>query len=120
MARRSTVTTSIPQHPPARKLDAKNVARLFDLRLPAFARILGESVAKVKSHSSDPKLQRKLQRFIRIYNKLAVIFPINSIPKWLHHPMRRLGSLTPLELLEQHDIAKLEALVTEISEGAYA
>lgn len=106
--------------PKTHLIDARGVAKIFGLNYRELGRVISESENTVKAPRPSQKLQPKLQRLLLAYEALQTAFPDDAIPKWMRHPIRRLGGQTPLALLEQRGLDSFVALSEEIASGAYA
>jgi len=116
----TAITLERVHDPKTHRIDALAVAKLYGLSVTQFARTIGESRETIKSRPASPKLQPKLKALVVAYDGLGTVFPEETIPKWLNHPARRLGGLSPLQFLEQHGLDSFQALVDEVLEGVYA
>ncbi len=107
-------------HPHSHRLDAKEVAAAFGITLRTLAGVLNvkETTLRTRSHSAN--LQPALRKLVLAYDGLGVVFPADEIRKWMHHPLRSLQGLTPLELLRDRGVASFEALVDEVVGGGYS
>lgn len=105
--------------PKTHLITGQGVAGLFGVSVRELARAIGESENTAKRPS--PKLQPKLTRLVYAYQQLQTVFPDDAtIPKWLRHPLKSLGGLTPLGLLEKHGLESFVALADEVADGTYA
>ena len=113
--------TSLGAHSPRNHmLDAKELAVLFGVTIRTLSKMIGAKESTVRTRSSSTGLQPALKELALAYDGLGVIFPAESIPRWMHHPLRSTGGLTPIELSEKHGAQTLRKLVDEMVAGGYS
>lgn len=102
------------------RLDAKKLAVLFGLTLRTLSKMIGANETTVRTRSDSPGLQSGLKELALTYDGLGLVLPAEEIPRWMRHPLRNVGGLTPIELAQEHGAASLRQLVDEITAGGYS
>ena len=107
-------------NPRTHRLDAKELAPLFGVTIRTLAKMIKANETTVRTRSDSPALQAPLQKLVFIYDTLSEMLPVEGIPNWMHHPLRTLGGITPIELAETHSVDNLRQLVEEMFAGGYS
>ncbi len=102
------------------RLDAKELAVLFGVTLRALSKMIGANETTVRTRSDSPGLQTGLKELALAYDGLGIILVAEEIPRWMHHPLRTVGGLTPIELAQKHGASSLRQLVDEMAAGGYS
>ncbi len=103
------------------RLDAKEIAPLFGVNLRTLAMMIGANANTVRTRSDSTTLQSGLKEAVIAYEALSEIFPEDAtIARWMHHPLRSLDGITPIELAQKHGIAALREHVETMAAGNYA
>lgn len=121
MSMKTAATTLDRVHNPrSHRLDAKGVAPLFGVNLRTLASMLGANANTVRTDSDSATLQQGLKEAVLAYEALAEIFPQDeTIARWMHHPLRSLKGVTPVELAQQHGIVALREHAEAMAAGNY-
>jgi hypothetical protein len=117
---KATASLTTVHNARSHRLDAKEVAAAYGLTLRTLARALGVNEVTLRTRSDSANVQPVLRKLVLAYDGLGLIFPANIIPKWMHHPMRHLNGLTPIELIGRHGIDSFVSMVEEMVGGGYA
>lgn len=103
------------------RLDARAIAHAFGLYLSTFARTIGANANTLRSRSDSARLQPELKEAVRAFVLLSQMFPLDeTIMSWMHHRLRSLDGLTPIELAERHGIIALREHVETMLSGNYS
>ena len=104
------------------RLDARGVAKLYDVPLSMIAKAIGVKADALRKHPDSRPAQERLgilvDCFARIYAVLSQ--DENAVRRWFNGPNRALDGTRPLALLEAGRLAELKAIATEMETGSFA
>lgn len=117
----STLERTI-HNPETQRLDARGVAKLYDVPLPVVAKAIGAKVDALRKNPDSRPIQDRLgilvDCFARIYEIMS--HDESAVRRWLNRPNRGLDGTRPLALLEAGRLADLKAIVTQMEIGSFA
>lgn len=106
----------------SQRLDARGVARLYDVPLPVVAKAIGAKPDALRKNPDSRPIQDRLcvlvDCFVRIYDVMSQ--DEKAVRRWLNRPNRGLDGIRPLALLETARLADLKAIVTQMETGSFA
>lgn len=104
------------------RLDARGVAKLYDVPLPVVAKAIGVKPDALRKHPDSRAIQDRLailvDCFARIYDIMS--HDEKAVRRWLNRPNRGLDGARPLALLEAGRLSELKAVVTQMETGSSA
>jgi uncharacterized protein (DUF2384 family) len=104
------------------RLDARGVAKLYDVPLPVVAKAIGVKADALRKHPDSRPVQDRLATlvdcFARIYDVMSQ--DEKAVRRWLNRPNRGLDGTRPLTLLETARLSELKAIVTQMETGSFA
>jgi hypothetical protein len=104
------------------RLDARGVAKLYDVPLVVVASAIGVKADALRKHPDSRPIQDRLgllvDCFSRIYDVMAQ--DEKAVRRWLNRPNRGLDGTRPLALLEAGRISELRAMVAQMETGSFA
>ncbi|MBD5634516.1 MAG: DUF2384 domain-containing protein [Candidatus Eremiobacteraeota bacterium] len=104
------------------RLDARGVAKLYNVRLVQIATALGKNEDTVRknpdSDSNQESLGLLVDAFSRLYDLMAE--DEHAVRRWLHRPNRGLDGERPIELLSPSRLPELRATVREMETTSYS
>lgn len=107
-------------HHESGRIDARKVARLYDLTLPQLAAVIEQSYETLRKRPDRDEAQPKLAILVHAWNELGDMLPEASISPWLHHPLPRDGR-RPIDILRGSEgINEFRELVDSMHAGGYA
>jgi hypothetical protein len=117
---RLSLSHIVPQlHDPATgRLDAKQIAGFFDVRLATLASQLGRDLSTLSKSPSG----RPLQEGLRVYERMAAALlrmtaSTGEARMWLHAPSPDLEQKTPIEVIEEGNAYVLAELLEDMLAG---
>jgi uncharacterized protein (DUF2384 family) len=106
----------------SQRLDARGVAKLYDVPLPVVAKAIGVRADALRKHPDSRPVQDRLATlvdcFARIYDVMSQ--DEKAVRRWLNRPNRSLDGTRPLALLETARLSELKAIVTQMETGSFA
>ena len=96
------------------------LAQLFGLLPEEFRAQLDESENLPEASANPSSLEQKVEALELAARSLRTVLPDDTIPKWMRHPLTRLGGISPLSLLATHRGDGFAALAREVEDGVYA
>jgi len=104
------------------RLDAKGVARLYDVPLGVVAKAIGTKEETLRrrsdSRSVQPGLAILVDCFARVYEFMSS--DEKAVRRWLNRPNRALDGMQPVALLEAGRLSDLKAIVTQMVTAGFA
>jgi uncharacterized protein (DUF2384 family) len=104
------------------RLDARGVAKLYDVPLPAIAKAIGVKADALRKHPDSRPVQDRLavlvDFFARVYDVMAE--DEKAVRRWLNRPNRGLDGMRPLALLEAGRLSELKAIAAQMETGSFA
>ncbi len=104
------------------RLDARGVAKLYDVTLVDIANAIGKSEDTVRKNSDSAPIQEKLgilvDCFARVYDLMQ--HDERAVRRWMHRPNRGLDGERPIALLQSGRLAELRATVRQMETASYA
>lgn len=117
------MTTTLEQtihNAETQRLDARGVAKLYDVPLPVVAKAIGAKADALRKNPDSRPIQDRLgilvDCFARVYDVMSQ--DEKAVRRWLNRPNRGLDGTRPLALLETGRLSDLKAIVTQLETGA--
>lgn len=104
------------------RLDARGIAKLYDVPLPTVAKAIGAKADALRKHPDSRPVQDRLailvDCFARLYDVMAQ--DEKAVRRWLNRQNRGLDGIRPLELLETGRLSELKAVATQMETASFA
>jgi uncharacterized protein (DUF2384 family) len=106
----------------SQRLDARGVAKLYDVPLPVVARAIGAKPEALRKNPDSRPIQDRLgvlvDCFSRVYDAMSQ--DEKAVRRWLNRPNRGLDGIRPLALLETGRLSDLKSIVVQMEMGSFA
>jgi hypothetical protein len=105
---------TIPEvHRASGRIDARALAGVLGLKLPAFARALGRDESTIRKAPDAPSLQPALIPILELVQRLRGLFAgdLRNVRIWLNAPNPGLDGALPMTFLLAARLAVLDALI---------
>lgn len=109
-------------NPETQRLDARGVAKIYDVPLSVIAGAIGVKGDALRKHSDSRPVQDKLAVLVDCFARLyeAMSEDEKAVRRWLNRPNRALDGMRPLALLETGRLSDLKAIVSQLETAAFA
>ena len=118
----TTTLEAIIHNELTQRLDARGVAKLYDVPLPVVAKAIGAKADAVRKNPDSRPIQDRLailvDCFARVYEVMSG--DEKAVRRWLNRPNRGLDGMRPLALLEAGQLSELKAVVTQVETASFA
>ena len=104
------------------RLDARGVAKLYDVPLPVVAKAIGAKPDAIRKHPDSRPIQDRLAILVDCFARLYDVMSQDekAVRRWLNRPNRGLDGMRPLALLEAGRLSEFKAIVTQLETGSFA
>ncbi len=104
------------------RLDARGVAKLYDVSLAVVAKAIGAKPDALRKHPDSKSAQDGLGILVdcwaRVYDFMSE--DEKAVRRWFHRPNRALDGIQPQALLELGRISDLKAVVSQMITAGFA
>jgi DNA-binding XRE family transcriptional regulator len=98
------------------------VRRKWGVNQKTFARLTGFSERAIANWEGGkkptPPVKKTMNEMDRLYDRLAALMRIETIPEWLVQPNEEFGGLKPLEVIERGEVDRIWELVLLLDSNA--
>src|SRR5665213_2226726 len=104
------------------RLDARGVAKLYDVPLPVVAKAIGVKADALRKHPDSRPRQAGLAILVDCFGRIYDLMSQDekAVRRWLNRPNRGLDGTQPIALLEAGRLSDLKAIVTQMETGGFA
>jgi len=118
----STLLEETIHNAETQRLDARGVAKLYDVSLPVVASAIGVKADALRKRPDSRPVQNQLGILVDCFARVYEVMSQDeaAVRRWLNRPNRELDGTRPLALLEEGRLSELKAIVKQIETASYA
>jgi hypothetical protein len=109
-------------NPKSARLDARGVAKLYDVTLIDIAKAIGKNEDTVRKNPDSHPVQENLGILVDSFGRLYDLMQHDEVAvrRWLHRPNRGLEGERPIALLQSGRLGEFRSTVREMEAASYA
>jgi hypothetical protein len=109
-------------NPSSARLDARGVAKLYDVTLVDIAKAIGKSEDTVRKNPDSHPIQDSLGILVDSFGRLYDLMQHDerAVRRWLHRPNRGLDGERPIVLLQNGRLGEFRSTVRQMETAGYA